>query len=248
MGHAAYVSISGTNQLGLIYRDNEYEVEASLRTLANPPTANETWKDVTYQDTGDVGGYMGGECYTFMFGKSSNDDIYYARNPNSSEMMGPGGGFINLSSLSFTKIQGLSGVKNMPKFCESSFYQDEDWSGEEPVSINVVNIKTAALAVDSNGRLWKIYAAINSSGTFTGIEKTQIGNDTDWKWSEGYINKNSWSVAQKGNYFVKLKCSNDNNLTITYEEYRDVSGKILTSINNVGDGTYCAIFKPGTTE
>lgn len=192
-----------------------------------PPTGS--WKDVCFYG---YEGYEGGGCYGLATDTEGN--LYYAKN-NVYELQ-------MLSSLSFTKVDGISGVKTKPGYCITDVSMN--WNEETGEETYTPYVSTLALVVDGEGRLWKLAAAlVENSTSLSGIDKEQVGEDTDWVWCESYINRNRVCMAQKGTKLVRITASNTTPITLTVDEVKNITGTV-ENIYSPSSGDWCVIIKP----
>lgn len=213
-----------------LYREGESEQTAKSSVLCGPPSASTSWRDVAFYPYESYG--EGGGCYIFATDSAGN--LFYAKNSSS--------GIEQLSSLTFTQASQLSGAISEPGYCvtELSYNWDEE-TGEETATASE---STVALAIDGEGRLWKLAAAISGS-SLSGITATQIGTDTDWRYTQPTITRNNKAIAQKGDQMVLLRASNTNVIDITATPLREVSG-VISCVYSTQNGYWVAIVQPGT--
>ena len=108
-------------------------------------------------------------------------------------------------------------------YCSLSYYENWD-TGETSVVPYMI-----ALHIDEQGRLWKLVPTGQMSGyeiTMTGLNITQVGEDTDWQCVTPVISKGQGQAGrydgvwgQKGGKVVNLKASNSDVVEITWDEY-----------------------------
>lgn len=210
-----------TGEIAVIYyNENRTEVE----TVSPPPSGGGSWKDVSFY------GYEpwdGGGCY--ILATSTNGDLYFAQN-NAMQID-------VIDSLNFSKLEGISGVKNTPGYCVSDVTWEMDENENE---VEVSYESTVALAVDGDGRLWKLSAATSGS-SLAGIRQEQVGTDTDWVWCEGEIDRGGKCFAQKGNQIIRLTASGTNQITLSQEILRGVEGR-LAAVCGIYEGTAFLIY------
>ena len=202
-------ALKTTGEIAAISSAEEYSNRIEVRTVSPPPSGGGSWKDVSFY------GYEpwdGGGCY--IFATSTNGDLYFAQN-NAMQID-------VVDSLNFSKLEGISGVKNTPGYCVSGVTWEMDENENE---VEVSYESTVALAVDGDGRLWKLSAATSGS-SLAGIKKEQVGTDTDWVWCEGKIDSNGKCFAQKGNQIIRLNASSTNPITLSQKVLRGIEGRL----------------------
>ena len=210
-----------TGEIAVIYYDED---RIEVETISPPPSGGGSWKDVSFY------GYEpwdGGGCY--IFATSTTGDLYFAQN-NAMQID-------VIDSLNFSKLEGISGVKNTPGYCVSGVTWEMDENENE---VEVSYESTVALAVDGDGRLWKLSAATSGS-SLAGIRQEQVGTDTDWVWCEGEIDRGGKCFAQKGNQIIRLTASGTNQITLSQEILRGVEGR-LAAVCGIYEGTAFLIY------
>ena len=202
-------ALNTTGEIAAISSAEEYSNRIEVRTVSPPPSDGGSWKDVSFY------GYEpwdGGGCY--IFATSTNGDLYFAQN-NAMQID-------VVDSLNFSKLEGISGVKNTPGYCVSGVTWEMDENENE---VEVSYESTVALAVDGDGRLWKLSAATSGS-SLAGIKKEQVGTDTDWVWCEGKIDRGGKCFAQKGDQIIRLTASSANQITLSQKILRGIEGRL----------------------
>lgn len=226
MGYT-FMAVKTSGELVTVQNTSEYGTDIYVQTLSPaPPTGS--WKDVGFYG---YEAYDGGGCYGLATDTQGN--LYYA-SINGYELA-------MISSLSFTKIEGISDVKTKPGYCITGV--DFSWDDETGEELYIPSVSTAALVIDGAGHLWKIHATITNNGSsLSGIVKEQIGEDTDWVWCEPSINRNNVAIAQKGNKLVRIQASNTNELTLQIDTIRGVTGTV-ENIYSPSSGDWCIVTK-----
>ena len=217
-----------SGELVSISSTEEYSDNIGVNTISPAPQEG-AWDKVCFHG---YEAWEGGGCY--IFATDTNGNLYYAQN-NTYEL-----DWIN--SLSYTKLDGITGIKNEPGYCITEV--SEAWNDETEDFYYKASVYTVALVVAGDGSLWKLIANVPEGSTsLKGVRVEQVGSDTDWRWCEPQISRNSYVLAQKGDSLVKISSSNDDNFEITVINIRVISGDIKY-IYSPSSGDACAVIKP----
>ena len=130
----------------------------------------------------------------------------------------------------------LSVASGAPKFRTENFLGycecevSEEWDNEIEDFVYIPQESSIALHIDQDGKLWKISASCNSSGSLTGIKIEQIGVDDDWQYVPPYMRRSDKAFAQKGGkLYVLTTTSSSDKIDVSMSEYYiHPAGKLIS--------------------
>jgi hypothetical protein len=147
-----------------------------------------------------------------LFALRSSTGLYYKIN-------GDNNSFVqvqNSPSLIATNFLGYA----LNYFSEEDVY---DETNDEYSYVFKTYEQTVALHIDTTGRLWKLsvnsYANSWEDYGVTGVNITQVGNDTDWEYVPPTLSRNQTDWAYKNGKLIRIHANDADSLAITWSDY-----------------------------